>query len=46
MYLLNGIASAIPATLVLFFVQDRLQAPEVWQSAALGVYFFSSVPER
>ena len=39
-YLLNGIASAIPATLVLFFVQDRLQAPEVWQSAALGVYFF------
>jgi Na+/melibiose symporter-like transporter len=39
-YLLNGIASAIPATLVLFFVQDRLQAAEVWQSAALGVYFF------
>jgi Na+/melibiose symporter-like transporter len=38
-YLLNGIASAIPATLVLFFVQDRLQAAEVWQSVALGVYF-------
>lgn len=38
-YLLNGIASAIPATLVLFFVQDRLQANETMQSAALGVYF-------
>jgi Na+/melibiose symporter-like transporter len=38
-YLLNGIASAIPATLVLFFVQDRLQASQAMQSAALGVYF-------
>jgi Na+/melibiose symporter-like transporter len=38
-YLINGIASAIPATLVLFFVQDRLQASEAMQSAALGVYF-------
>ena len=38
-YLLNGIASAIPATLVLFFVQDRLQASEAMQSAALGMYF-------
>jgi len=38
-YLLSGIASAIPATLVLFFVQDRLQASEAMQSAALGVYF-------
>jgi GPH family glycoside/pentoside/hexuronide:cation symporter len=26
-FMLNGIASAMPATLVLFFVQDRLQAP-------------------
>ena len=38
-YLLNGIASAIPATLLLFFVQDRLQASETMQSAALAVYF-------
>ncbi|MEO8386936.1 MAG: MFS transporter [Polaromonas sp.] len=38
-YLLNGIASAIPATLVLFFLQDRLQASEAVQSTALGVYF-------
>lgn len=38
-YLLNGIASAVPATLVLFFVQDRLQASEAMQSAALGLYF-------
>jgi len=40
-YLINGIASAIPATLVLFFVQDRLQAGESMQSAALGLYFVS-----
>jgi glycoside/pentoside/hexuronide:cation symporter, GPH family len=26
-YLINGIASAVPATLVLFFIRDRLQAP-------------------
>ena len=38
-FLLNGIASAIPATLVLFFVQDRLQAGPAIQTAALGVYF-------
>jgi Na+/melibiose symporter-like transporter len=38
-FLLNGIASAIPATLVLFFVQDRLQAGATTQTAALGVYF-------
>nr|MBP7115539.1 MFS transporter [Polaromonas sp.] len=38
-YILNGIASAIPATLVLFFLQDRLEASVAMQSAALGVYF-------
>ncbi len=38
-YLLNGIASAIPATLVLFFVQDRLHGSEGVQAAALGIYF-------
>ena len=38
-YLLNGIASAIPATLVLFFVQDRLQGGAALQSMALGTYF-------
>jgi len=36
---LNGVASAVPATLVLFFVQDRLQAPLALQPAFLGVYF-------
>jgi Na+/melibiose symporter-like transporter len=40
-YVLNGIASAIPATLVLFFVQDRLQGSQSLQSAALGVYFLA-----
>ena len=38
-FVLNGIASAVPATLVLFFVQDRLQAPKAMESAVLAVYF-------
>ncbi|MEN9437547.1 MAG: hypothetical protein RIR09_2202 [Pseudomonadota bacterium] len=38
-YLLNGIASAIPATLVLFFVQDRVQGSAALQAACLGLYF-------
>ena len=38
-FVLNGIATAIPATLVLFFVQDRLQAPKTMESAFLGIYF-------
>ena len=38
-FIVNGIASAVPATLVLFFVQDRLQAPASMQPAFLGVYF-------
>ena len=38
-FMLNGIASAVPATLVLFFVQDRLQAPRDWEPAFLGLYF-------
>jgi Na+/melibiose symporter-like transporter len=40
-YLVNGIASAIPATLVLFFVRDRLQAP-AWEPLFLGGYFLSA----
>ena len=38
-FLLNGIASAVPATLILFFVQDRLQAPESMQPLFLGSFF-------
>ncbi|WP_294639290.1 MFS transporter [uncultured Aquabacterium sp.] len=38
LFLLNGIASAVPATLVLFFIHDRLQAPE-WAPLCLGAYF-------
>jgi glycoside/pentoside/hexuronide:cation symporter, GPH family len=38
-FVLNGIASAIPATLILFFVQDRLQAPKQMEAAFLGTYF-------
>ena len=38
-FVLNGIASAVPATLVLFFVQDRLRAPASLEPAFLGLYF-------
>ena len=37
-YLLNGVASALPATLVLFFIRDRLQWPE-GEPLLLGLYF-------
>lgn len=37
-FLLNGVASAIPATLVIFFIRDRLQAP-AWEPAFLAGYF-------
>ena len=37
-FLLNGVASAIPATLVIFFIRDRLHAP-AWEPAFLGSYF-------
>jgi GPH family glycoside/pentoside/hexuronide:cation symporter len=38
-FVLNGIASAVPATLLLFFVQDRLQAPAATEPVFLGSYF-------
>lgn len=37
-YMLNGVASAVPATLLPFFVADRLQAPEL-QPLLLASYF-------
>ncbi len=37
-FLLNGIAMAIPASLVLFFIQDRLQAPS-YTPLFLSSYF-------
>lgn len=40
-FILNGIASAVPATLVLFFVQDLLQAPKNLEAVFLGVYFIA-----
>ena len=40
-FLLNGVASAIPATLVLFFIRDRLQAA-AWEPAFLGGYFVAA----
>lgn len=41
-FVVNGTASAVPATLVLFFVQDRLQAPASLEPAFLGLYFLSA----
>jgi Na+/melibiose symporter-like transporter len=38
-FMLNGIASALPATLMLFFVQDLLQAPANMQAVFLAAYF-------
>ena len=38
-FVVNGLASAVPATLVLFFVQDGVQAPQAMQPLFLGVYF-------
>ena len=37
-FLVNGIASAVPATLVLFFIRDRLQAP-AYEPLFLASYF-------
>lgn len=39
-FVINGIATAIPATLVIFFIQDRLQAPAA-AGLFLGVYFLA-----
>lgn len=41
-FVLNGIASAVPATLVLFFVQDRLQATTAMEPLFLGSYFLAA----
>lgn len=38
-FAINGIASAIPATLVLFFIEDRLQVSAAQQGIYLGLYF-------
>jgi Na+/melibiose symporter-like transporter len=40
-YLVNGIAAAIPATLVLFFIRDRLQA-QAFEPMFLASYFASA----
>ena len=41
-FMLNGTASAVPATLVLFFIQDRLQAPSSLEPLFLGGYFLTA----
>ncbi|MEI7613586.1 MAG: MFS transporter [Betaproteobacteria bacterium] len=41
-FVVNGVAAALPATLVLFFVADVLQA-ETWGGAFLALYFASGI---
>ena len=41
-FVINGTASAIPATLVLFFIQDRLGADASWQGVFLLLYFLAA----
>ena len=41
-YTVNGIAAALPATLLPFFVRDVLHAPS-WQPVFLATYFLSAV---
>lgn len=41
-FMLNGIADAVPATLLPFFIADRLQAPS-WQAGLLLAYFGAAV---
>jgi Na+/melibiose symporter-like transporter len=38
-FMVNGIASAVPATLILFFIQDRLQATASTEPLFLGSFF-------
>jgi Na+/melibiose symporter-like transporter len=40
-FVLNGVASALPATLLVFFVRDLLQAAS-WQALFLGTYFVAA----
>ena len=40
-FVVNGIASAIPASLVLFFIEDQIKAPPKSVSLYLGAYFLS-----
>lgn len=41
-FMLNGIAGAVPATLLPFFIADRLQLPH-WQAPLLLTYFGAAV---
>ena len=40
-FVISGMASAVPATLVLFFIQDRLQAPAL-EPVFLATYFLAA----
>lgn len=38
-YAINALANSIPATLVLFFIQDVIKLPPNWAGALLALYF-------
>lgn len=40
-FVINGVSSALPATLLLFFMQDRLEAPRSAEPVVLGLYFLA-----
>ncbi|MEN9892691.1 MAG: hypothetical protein RLY78_2986 [Pseudomonadota bacterium] len=41
-HVLNGVAAAVPATLLLFYVRDGLQLGPVWEAGLLGLYFLAA----
>jgi Na+/melibiose symporter-like transporter len=42
-FMLNGTATAVTATLVLFFVRDRIQAPAAWEPYFMLAYFAAAI---
>jgi GPH family glycoside/pentoside/hexuronide:cation symporter len=44
-FVANGIANAVPATLLVFYVTDRLQAPQ-WTPWLLATYFACGMLSR
>lgn len=41
-YMINGVAGALPSALLYFFIRDRLQAAG-WEPAIVGVYFGAGI---
>lgn len=41
-HIVNGVAAAVPATLLLFYVRDGLQLSAAWEAGLLGLYFLAA----